>query len=81
MSTQNDKLLFQFQDHYDLNMKNYFEVYIKLQILQLIQCIVETDNNDVGVRDVETQMQIVFFKIGADFKEFIEDFQPWSSRI
>ena len=31
--------------------------------LQLIQCIVETDNNDVCARDAETQMQMVDFRI------------------
>ena len=38
---------------------------LKFKILQLIQCIAETDNNDVCVRDVEIQMQIVVFRIGV----------------
>ena len=32
---------------------------LKFKILQLIQCIVETDNNDVYVRDVDIQIQMV----------------------
>ena len=36
---------------------------LKFKILGLIQCIVETDNNDVYVRDMVNKMQMVFFKI------------------
>ena len=38
---------------------------LKFKILQLVQCIVETDNNDVCVRAVEIQMQMVHFRIAG----------------
>ena len=38
---------------------------LRFKMLQLIQCIVVTDNNDVCVRDVVIQMQMVPFKIGV----------------
>ena len=37
---------------------------LEFKILQLIQYIVETDNNDIRVCDVVIQMQIVVFGIG-----------------
>ena len=37
---------------------------LKFKILQSIQCTVEAENNDVCVRDVVIQMQMVPFKIG-----------------
>ena len=40
---------------------------LKFKILQLIQRIVETDNNDVCVRYVEIKMQIVVFRTGVHF--------------
>ena len=43
---------------------------LQFKILQLIQYIVETDNNDVCVRDVETQMQKVHFRI-ADMQKHV----------
>ena len=57
MSTRNHKLCLNYQDHYELNMQNYFEVYIEVQNTSIDKYIVETDGNDSCVRDVEIQMQ------------------------
>ena len=38
---------------------------LKFKILQLIEFIVETDNNDICVRDAEIQIQKVHFRIAG----------------
>ena len=62
-------------DYFTLNNNtnlflHYFKCKLKFKILQLIPSIVETDNNDVCVRDVETQMQKVHFRI-ADMQKHV----------
>ena len=57
----NDELYcFDYQDYYDFNMQITLKCILKFEILQLIQCFVKTDNNDVCVRDVDIKMQMIF---------------------
>ena len=51
--------------HVQVFSKTSLPTNVLSKILQLIQCIMETDNNDVYVRDVVIQMQMVVFKIGV----------------
>ena len=51
---------------------------LKFKILQLIQCIVETDNNDICVRDVEIQMQKVHFRIAVVNKLYVLRSGVWT---
>ena len=56
------------------------ECTLKFKILRLIQSIVETDNNDIRVRDVEIQMQKVHFRT-AEFFLNIELVAQYSETI